>query len=68
MSLTDEDRANLQRAASLTAAAWAIVREFEATHGLDLTGPALAALTRADVSYEFIPRELDVAARYMEAS
>jgi hypothetical protein len=58
MTLTDEDHELLKSIADLTAEALVALREFEERHGLDITGPAIEALTRADVSLEFVPRQI----------
>ena len=63
--LSDQDHADLQRVAELTAQGLRLLHEFEERHGLDITGPALSALNRADVSLEFIPRELTLAEKYL---
>jgi hypothetical protein len=68
MSLTEQDRTDLAEIGELTARAVAKLKALEARHGLDITGPAMDALTRADVSLEFVPRELRQAERYMDAA
>lgn len=64
--LTDRDHADLRHIAALSAQALHLLRDFEARHGLDFTGPALSALNRAEVSLEFIPREVRQAEQYLE--
>jgi hypothetical protein len=64
--LTVEDHDELRDIVSLTAEALLKLKAFELRHGLDITGPALSALNRADVSLEFVPREVRLAERYMD--
>lgn len=64
--LSEQDHVELQRIAALSAEALHLLKDFESRHGLDLTGPAMSALSRADVSLEFVPREVRLAERYME--
>lgn len=64
--LSEQDRADIRRIAELAGEALHLLKDFEDRHGLDLTGPALSALTRADVSLEFVPRELRLAERYLD--
>lgn len=64
--LSKQDHADLQRVVSMAAEALHLLKDFEARHGLDITGPAMSALSRADVSLEFVPREVRLAEQYME--
>lgn len=66
-ALSDQDHAAIERIAKLTGEALHLLRDLEERHGLDLTGPALQALNRAEVSLEFVPREVHQAERYLEA-
>jgi hypothetical protein len=63
--LTEQDHADVRRIAELAGEALHLLKDFEARHGLDITGPALSALNRADVSLEFVPRELRLAEHYL---
>lgn len=64
--LSEKDHTDLHRIAALAAEALHLLKDFELRHGLDITAPALSALSRADVSLEFVPREVRLAERYME--
>lgn len=64
--LSKQDHDDLARIAALAAEALSALKAFEDRHGLDITGPALSALNRADVSLEFVPREIRLAEHYME--
>lgn len=68
MSLSQQDHRDIEHIATLTAQALTTLRALEERHGLDLTGPALDALTRAEVSLEFIPREVHQAEHYLEGA
>jgi hypothetical protein len=63
--LTEQDHIDLKRVVSMAAEALHVLKDFELRHGWDITGPAMSALNRADVSLEFIPREVRLAERYM---
>lgn len=64
--LSSQDHTDLHRIAALAAEALHLLKDFESRHGLDLTGPAMSALSRADVSLEFVPREVRLAEQYMD--
>lgn len=64
--LSEQDHEDIGRIAALAAEALHLLHEFEARHGLDLTGPALSALSRADVSLEFVEREVHLAEKYLD--
>lgn len=65
--LSLQDHEDISRIAALAAEALHLLKDFEARHGLDITGPAMSALGRADVALEFVPREVHLAEKYMEA-
>ena len=66
MSLSAEDHSDIARMTRLAAEAAVVLRAFEDRHGLDVTGPAMAALTQADVSLASFPRELALATKYLD--
>lgn len=64
--ITLRDHDDFKKITRLVAEALQILHDFESRHGLDLTGPALSALGRADVSLSFVPREIQQAERYLD--
>jgi hypothetical protein len=63
--LTVKDHEAIAYITKLTGEALHLLRELEERLGQDHTGPALAALTRAEASLEFVPRELSISERYL---
>lgn len=64
--LSTQDHEDIGRIAALAAEALHLLKDFESRHNLDITGPALSALERADISLQFVPREVALAEKYLD--